>query len=56
MFSNNNIFRSIMLIKKYFFYKLLEKNFAYLTSIKAKYALEFKVGPIIAKKLIIPIK
>ncbi|WP_232203672.1 glycosyltransferase [Rickettsia helvetica] len=51
MFSNNNIFRSIMLIKKYYFYKLLEKNFAHLTSIKAKYALEFKVGPIIAKNI-----
>ncbi|WP_261763460.1 hypothetical protein [Rickettsia parkeri] len=51
LFSNNNIFRSIMLIKKYYFYKLLEKNFAYLTSIKAKYALEFKVGLIIAKNI-----
>ncbi|AJG33786.1 hypothetical protein [Rickettsia rickettsii] len=51
MFSNSNIFRSIMLIKKYYFYKLLEKNFAYLTSIKAKYALEFKVEPIIAKNI-----
>ncbi|WP_410956682.1 hypothetical protein [Rickettsia koreansis] len=49
--SNNNIFRSIMLIKKYYFYKLLEKNFAHLTSIKAKYALEFKVGPIITKNI-----
>ena len=49
LFGNNNIFRSIMLIKKYYFYKLLEKNFAHLTSIKAKYALGFKVGPIIAK-------
>ncbi|WP_392506966.1 hypothetical protein ACE5D9_03260 [Rickettsia sp. 2024-CO-Wats] len=48
---SNNIFRSIMLIKRYYFYKLLEKNFAHLTSIKAKYALEFKVGPIIAKNI-----
>ncbi|WP_040257883.1 glycosyltransferase family protein, partial [Rickettsia hoogstraalii] len=51
LFSNNNIFRSIMLIKKYYFYKLLEKNFSHLTSIKAKYALGFKVGPIIAKNI-----
>ncbi|MFP3012729.1 MAG: hypothetical protein ACEY3D_07445 [Rickettsia sp.] len=51
LFNNNNIFRSIILIKKYYFYKLLEKNFSHLTSIKAKYALGFKFGPIIAKNI-----
>jgi hypothetical protein len=51
LFSHNNIFTSIILIKKYYFYKLLEENFAHLTSIKAKYALEFKAGPIIAKNI-----
>ncbi len=51
LFNNNNILKSIILIKKYYFYKLLEKNFSHLTSIKAKYALGFKVGPIIAKNI-----
>ncbi|MDE8611939.1 glycosyltransferase family 2 protein [Rickettsia felis] len=51
LFSHDNFFKSIMLIKKYYFYKLLEKNFSHLTSIKAKYALEFKAGSIIAKNI-----
>ncbi|WP_017208603.1 hypothetical protein [Rickettsia australis] len=40
-----------MLIKKYYVYKLLEKSFAHLTSIKAKYALGLTVGPIVAKNI-----
>jgi len=51
LFNQNSIFVSIILIKRYYFYKSLEKNFAHLNSIKAKYALEFKVGPIIAKNI-----
>ncbi|MCC8370354.1 MAG: hypothetical protein LN566_03190 [Rickettsia endosymbiont of Stiretrus anchorago] len=42
LFDEKNNFSSIALIKKYYFYKSLEQNFAHLNSIKAKYALEFK--------------
>ncbi|HJD55509.1 MAG TPA: palindromic element RPE5 domain-containing protein [Rickettsia endosymbiont of Pyrocoelia pectoralis] len=51
LFKYQDIYKSIILVRKYYFYKLLEKNFAHLTSIKAKYALEFKIGPIIAKNI-----
>ncbi|WP_395477472.1 hypothetical protein [Rickettsia endosymbiont of Pantilius tunicatus] len=51
LFDEKNNFSSIALIKKYYFYKSLEQNFAHLNSIKAKYALEFKVGPITAKNI-----
>lgn len=51
LFDEKNNFSSIALIKKYYFYKSLEQNFAHLNSIKAKYALEFKAGPITAKNI-----
>lgn len=51
LFDQKNNFSSIALIKKYYFYKSLEQNFAHLNSIKAKYDLEFKVGTITAKNI-----
>lgn len=51
LFNRKNIILSIILIKKYFFYKSLEKNFSHLNTIKAKYALEFKIGPAVAKNI-----
>lgn len=51
LFDEKNNFSSIALIKKYYFYKSLEQNFAHLNSIKAKYDLEFKVGTITAKNI-----